>query len=234
MPIPVPVLPDRVHEPTEPIRSASVRVNEREIACRVISRGNSGLGQEPFGAASYQNRFTVAVLILDEFDGIAERGECRGGTARQDDAIEKHRRHRLEGRIGLEVPFVRAWTFAESHRQEPRYRSGAGEALVHHGHLIGIETFREQDGNLPSAGPVSPGRAVKERASDFVTSGFAGSRILGMDAGTGIPSPSATCRASSGATFASMETVRSRMAGTRTLVSSKRNARMMCAFSTGD
>ena len=48
-----------------------------------------------------------------------------------------------------------------------------------------------------------------------------------------MPSPSATAAASSSETLRSIETVRSRIAGTWTLVSSKRKPRTMCAFSYG-
>ena len=56
----------------------------------------------------------------------------------------------------------------------------------------------------------------------------------GMGAGTSIPKPIATPSASSVATFASIDTTRSRMAAVCTRVSSKRKARMMCSFSTDD
>ena len=54
---------------------------------------------------------------------------------------------------------------------------------------------------------------------------------LGMGRGSSSPRASATGLASSSETFRSIETVRSRIAGTWTLVNSKRKARMMCAFS---
>ena len=54
-----------------------------------------------------------------------------------------------------------------------------------------------------------------------------------MGRGSSIPRPSATGFASSSETFRSIATVRSRIAGTWTLVSSKRKARTMCAFSYG-
>ena len=81
----------------------------------------------------------------------------------------------------------------------------------------------------------SPGRANSDSAGDIFTSG----RLLRRHAR--LPAPSAPrCRgprppaaASSASTFTSCDTMRSRIAGTCTLVSSKRNARAMCACSTG-
>ena len=89
-----------------------------------------------------------------------------------------------------------------------------------------IATFRPR--MLPS-----PGRCVSDSAGDFVTSGRAGSITRGIGRGSGMPSPSATARASSSDTLRSIDTVRSRIAGTCTFVSSKRKPRTMCAFSHG-
>jgi hypothetical protein len=79
----------------------------------------------------------------------------------------------------------------------------------------------------------SPGRAVRDKAGDRRTSGAGGSMTRGMGRGSSSPSASAIGLASSSETFRSMDTVRSRIAGTWTLVSSKRKARMMWAFSCG-
>ncbi len=80
----------------------------------------------------------------------------------------------------------------------------------------------------------SPGRAISDSGGELFTSGL---ELRGTTAscafGTSIPRPSATAAASPASTFASCETTRSRIAGTCTLVSSKRNARTMCACSTG-
>ena len=81
----------------------------------------------------------------------------------------------------------------------------------------------------------SPGRASNDSVGETFTSGlrFRG-RTAGCAFGTGMPSPSATCLASSASTFTSCDTARSRIAGTWTLVSSNRNPRAICAFSIGD
>ena len=55
---------------------------------------------------------------------------------------------------------------------------------------------------------------------------------LGMAAGTAMPSPSATVAASSADTLTSDDSMRSRIAGTVSLLSSKRKPPAMCAFST--
>jgi hypothetical protein len=77
----------------------------------------------------------------------------------------------------------------------------------------------------------SPGRALRDSDGECRTSTAGGSTTRRIGRGNGMPSPSATARASSSETFRSIETVRSRIAGTCTFVSSKRNPRTMCAFS---
>ena len=80
----------------------------------------------------------------------------------------------------------------------------------------------------------SPGRANSDNAGDVVTSALT-SRGSTFGIGAGIsdrPRPAATASASSGATFMSPETIRSRMAGVCTLDSSKRKALMIWVFST--
>ena len=77
----------------------------------------------------------------------------------------------------------------------------------------------------------SPGRWVRDKAGDVVTSAGGGSITRGIGRGRAMPRPSATARASSSDTLRSIDTVRSRIAGTVTFVSSKRKPRMMCAFS---
>ena len=80
--------------------------------------------------------------------------------------------------------------------------------------------------------PPSPGRAVNDSAADVVTSGVDGfSSTRGCAGGTAMPRPSATPCASSAETLASIETTRSRIASTPTLVSSNRNAPTMWFFS---
>ncbi|MCY1547010.1 hypothetical protein D9M68_830420 [compost metagenome] len=80
----------------------------------------------------------------------------------------------------------------------------------------------------------SPGRASSDSAGDLVTSGLAGlSSARGMGGGIcAMPRPSATCAASASDALRSEDTMRSRMAGTVTLDSSKRKAAAMCACST--
>ncbi len=79
--------------------------------------------------------------------------------------------------------------------------------------------------------PPSPGRAVSESAGETATSGSGGSTSRGIGLGSLMPMPSATRRASSSETLRSIETVRCRIAGTWTLVSSKRKPRTMWSFS---
>ena len=80
----------------------------------------------------------------------------------------------------------------------------------------------------------SPGRAVSDSFGEIFTSAFGlTGRSAGCAFGIASPKPCATFRARSAFTFASCDTTRSRIAGTCTLVSSKRNARTMCAFSDG-
>ena len=55
----------------------------------------------------------------------------------------------------------------------------------------------------------------------------------GVGRGSSSPRPAATGFASSSETFPIIATVRSRIAGTWTFVSSKRKVRMMCVFSYG-
>ena len=81
----------------------------------------------------------------------------------------------------------------------------------------------------------SPGRANSDSAGEVSTSG-SGARFSALGRGAGvsaIPRSPASWSASSASTLASMATTRSRTAGICTLVSSKRNARRMCAFSIG-
>ena len=81
--------------------------------------------------------------------------------------------------------------------------------------------------------PPSPGKAISESAAETVTSGVLGVfSARGSAAGTGMPSPSATCAASCGDTLTSEASMRSRMAGTVSLLSSKRKPPAMCACST--
>ena len=80
----------------------------------------------------------------------------------------------------------------------------------------------------------SPGRANNDNAGDADTSGVT-SRVSTLGIGAGIsrmPSPVATAVASSASTFIRPDTIRSRTAGVWTRDSSKRNALMMCCFST--
>ena len=80
----------------------------------------------------------------------------------------------------------------------------------------------------------SPGRANNDKADEVVTSGVI-LRVMAFGIGAGIsrmPSPVATAFASSGATFIKPDTIRSRTAGVWTRDNSKRNAPMMCCFST--
>jgi hypothetical protein len=77
----------------------------------------------------------------------------------------------------------------------------------------------------------SPGRAVSDRGGETSTSGLGAFASRGITFGSEMPIPSATAPASSSETLRSIETTRSRIAGTVTFVSSKRNPRMMCAFS---
>ena len=81
----------------------------------------------------------------------------------------------------------------------------------------------------------SPGRAMSDSAGEASTSGVTSvSSTLGIDAGmVRIPSPVATASANSRSTFIRPDTIRSRMAGVCTRVSSKRNALIMCARSGG-
>ena len=83
--------------------------------------------------------------------------------------------------------------------------------------------------------PPSPGRAVSDSEGEISTSGSTGcGSASGIGSGsTSMPSPSATCRASSCDALRSDATMRSRMAGTVTLLSSKRNAAAMWACSMG-
>ena len=76
--------------------------------------------------------------------------------------------------------------------------------------------------------------AKRERAADRVTSGFGGlASTRGIGGGISrMPRPDATASDSSGATFIKPDTMRTRMAGVCTRDSSKRNALMMCCFST--
>jgi hypothetical protein len=81
--------------------------------------------------------------------------------------------------------------------------------------------------------PPSPGRASSDSEADRFTSGrgvLASAR--GIGAGNGIPRPCATPFARSAETFRSIDTTRSRTAGTVHLLSSKRKAATMCACST--
>ena len=82
--------------------------------------------------------------------------------------------------------------------------------------------------------PPSPGRAISDSGGDTVTSGRAGfGSARGNGGGNAMPSPSATALASGFETLISEATMRSRTAGTVTLLSSKRKPPMMCACSTG-
>ena len=82
--------------------------------------------------------------------------------------------------------------------------------------------------------PHSPGNAKSDSAPDFLNSGAGGLGMArGMAAGTSMPSPAATPAASLAETFTSEDSMRSRMAGTLSLLSSKRKAAMMWACSTG-
>ena len=75
---------------------------------------------------------------------------------------------------------------------------------------------------------------MSESAGDTDTSGFGGfASARGSGSGRSMPNPSATCAARSSSTLRSDATIRSRIAGTCTLVSSKRKPRTMCAFSIG-
>ena len=78
--------------------------------------------------------------------------------------------------------------------------------------------------------PHSPGNAVCDSALDFFTSGVGGFGIArGIAAGTSMPSPAATPAASLADTLTNEDSMRWRMAGTVSLLSSKRNAAMMWA-----
>ena len=81
----------------------------------------------------------------------------------------------------------------------------------------------------------SPGRAISDSAGDFVTSGGAGcSRARGIGGGNcTMPRPSATFLANSSDALRKDATMRSRIAGTVTLLSSKRKASAMWHCSTG-
>ena len=80
----------------------------------------------------------------------------------------------------------------------------------------------------------SPGRAISDSGGDTVTSGLAGlASASGMASGSmAMPKPSATFFANASDALRSIETVRSRIAGTVTLLSSKRNAAAMWVCST--
>ena len=87
-------------------------------------------------------------------------------------------------------------------------------------------------GNRPSlATACLPPRTPARGALTPALGGFASAR--GIVAGTAMPRPSATLAANFGETVTSIDTARSRIAGTVTLLSSRRNAAMMCACSTG-
>ena len=81
----------------------------------------------------------------------------------------------------------------------------------------------------------SPRRANSDSAFDCVTSGLTFfCSTFGIGSGMSVmPSPSATAFARPMSTCINPDTMRSRIAGTWTLVSSKRNALMMCCCSTG-
>ena len=80
----------------------------------------------------------------------------------------------------------------------------------------------------------SPGRAISDSSGETVTSGVAGwASASGMASGKlSMPRPAATFFARSSDALRSIDTVRRRMAGTVTLLSSKRKAAAICAFST--
>ena len=76
-------------------------------------------------------------------------------------------------------------------------------------------------------------KAVSDSAAERVISGlFGASSARGSAAGTGMPRPSATSAASCGDTLTSDASMRSRIAGTVSLLNSKRKPPTMCACST--
>ena len=80
----------------------------------------------------------------------------------------------------------------------------------------------------------SPGLANSDNAGDLETSGFTSVvSTLGIGAGSlRMPRPDATAVANPESTFIRPDTIRSRTAGVWTRDNSKRNALMMCCFST--
>ncbi|KAG0756930.1 hypothetical protein G6F22_020130 [Rhizopus arrhizus] len=85
---------------------------------------------------------------------------------------------------------------------------------------------------LRVATPPSPGLAVSDSVGDTSTSGLGGSAMArGKGSGKAMPNWSATAMASSSDTLRSDATMRCRIAGTVSLLSSKAKALMMCCCS---
>ena len=191
-------------------------------------------------APERQDRLAVPVLVLHELERRGRRPRSvrtasppSGRTTR----VEEHRRRRLEADVDLERLAARPMRPRRARADEPRHRACRGQprrrapaaARRRRRRRRGCATRRVR--MLPS-----PGRANSDSAGDAVTSGVTSAsqhlrhrrRQL-----AGCRGPSATASASSASTFSRPETMRSRIAGVCTRDSSKRNALMMCAFSTG-
>ena len=227
------------------------RVDKRVGCCTTVSVDEqSGIGlsvrQQGIDAACLQqlltgtqreNRLAVPILILDEFERVpvGAQGIDRFGAVGQHQPVVEHRRRRFETDIHVDritrrpaapTPSVDATKRATAPSSVSRPAS-ATSASPSHPSATRMATRRVRI--LPS-----PGRANRDSDGDTETSGVT-SRFSTFGIGAGnsrMPKPAATGSASSRATFSRPDTIRSRTAGVCTRESSKRNALMMCCFST--
>ena len=156
-------------------------------------------------------------VAIEENHRVVEHGRRRLQADVHLDRISRGRLHRAPA----------SWTRGATAPSLVSRSASAASATPSHPSATRIATRRVRI--LPS-----PGRANNDSAGDTETSGVTSRvRTFGIAVGISrIPSPAATRLASSAATFISPDTIRCRIAGVCTRDSSKRNALMMCCFST--
>ena len=179
----------------------------------------------------------MAVLVLEELERLPERRQLVGRllAVGHDDRVEEHRRHGLERHVGLEGVAVdgldRAQARADAAGRRRPASVSASRAVADRAPI----DARRRRGSRSCGRGCCRRRAARSatapataRPPASAARSSARHRLGQRDAEARRPP---RC-ASSSATLRSIATMRSRIAGTWTLVSSKRKARTMCAFST--
>ena len=93
-----------------------------------VRRQHRPIDERTLGAED-EDRLAVAVLVLDEVDRLAERGEA-AVAAGNDDAVPQHRRRRLHRHLDVDRVARRGPDAAQARADEARHRAGGGERGV--------------------------------------------------------------------------------------------------------